>query len=295
MRIGELADRAGVSATTIRFYERDGLLPPAPRTAGGYRTYHPADAERLEFIKSAQRLGMRLGEIRETLAFRDRGEPPCRYVQQVLADQLGGIDRRIAELMRLRDALAILQDDTAGLPDDGRAGICAVIAHAAAMQERGAARRDGGDRDLRRAGHAPRRSPSADITSGPADPSDAGGTPGLVTGRPDRLRVDLLVLPEPDCPHREPALRLLRQAAADAGIADPSVAVHVITTEELASRLGFAGSPTFLINGADLFPTTTPNTAATCRIYPTSHGPAGLPDVDALRDALHRASSPPST
>ena len=67
MRIGELADRLGVTTKSIRFYESIGLLPDPARTASGYRDYAEADAERLTFIKTAQRLGLSLDEIREIM------------------------------------------------------------------------------------------------------------------------------------------------------------------------------------------------------------------------------------
>ena len=84
MRLGELADRAGVSAKAIRYYERIGVLPPAARTGSGYRSYEEADVARLRFIRAAQAVGLRLGEIRGVMAFRDRGEPPCDHVRALI-------------------------------------------------------------------------------------------------------------------------------------------------------------------------------------------------------------------
>lgn len=81
MRIGELAARLGLNTRTIRYYESIALLPEPERTASGYRTYDEADVERLAFIKSAQRLGLALDEIREVLALRERGVTPCGYVR----------------------------------------------------------------------------------------------------------------------------------------------------------------------------------------------------------------------
>ena len=125
MRIGELADRASVSTKAIRFYESIGLLPEAARTPSGYRDYGEADAERLAFVKTAQRLGLRLDEIREIIGLRDRGERPCDYVTGVVQGHVGDLDRRIAELQALRDELVRLQD-----ADCVRAGsTCDVIEH----------------------------------------------------------------------------------------------------------------------------------------------------------------------
>lgn len=78
MRIGEAAGQAGTTAKAIRYYESIGLIREAERTAAGYRDYGPDDVERLIFIRSTQRLGFSLDEIREVLAFRERDAQPCR-------------------------------------------------------------------------------------------------------------------------------------------------------------------------------------------------------------------------
>lgn len=105
MRIGELARKIGVNTKTLRYYESIGLLPAAERTSAGYRVYGPGDADRVGFIKAAQRLGMRLDEIAEVLALRDADKRPCSYVRGVLHEHVTDIDNRIAELQRLRQQL----------------------------------------------------------------------------------------------------------------------------------------------------------------------------------------------
>ena len=135
MKIGELAGAVGVTTKTIRFYESYGLLPEPPRTASGYRSYEDADAERLRFIKTAQRLGLTLDEIRGIIAFRDRGERPCGYVADVLDRQVRGLDRRIEEMRQLRDELRQLQSRAAQKPSaDG--AYCGVIEHTHGMPAR---------------------------------------------------------------------------------------------------------------------------------------------------------------
>jgi DNA-binding transcriptional MerR regulator len=129
MRIGELADAGGVNPKTIRFYEQMGLLPVPSRTPSGYRDYGEDDAGRLVFVKTAQRLGLTLAEIREILAFRDRGERPCGYVLGVLDRQVTELHRRIAELQRLRDDLIIIKARADSFPEEG-ACYCGVIEHA---------------------------------------------------------------------------------------------------------------------------------------------------------------------
>ena len=110
MAIGELAGRLGINPRTIRYYERIGLIPPPERTAAGYRLYGAEDEQRLRFIKSAQRVGLNLGEIKETLAFRDRGEPPCGYVAGVIEQRLGEVNQRLRDLRAFRRELAGLRD-----------------------------------------------------------------------------------------------------------------------------------------------------------------------------------------
>jgi DNA-binding transcriptional MerR regulator len=128
MRIGELAERFGVTTKAIRFYERIGLLPDPPRTPSGYRSYDEVDAERLVFIKTAQRLGLSLDEIKEIIAFRDRGEQPCGYVTELLQRQVTDLDGRIREMHDLREELRRLQARAAeGMTTESR--FCGVIEH----------------------------------------------------------------------------------------------------------------------------------------------------------------------
>ena len=131
MQIGELAHRLGVTTKTIRFYESSGVLPAPARTESGYRTYGPADVERLTFIKTAQRLGLSLNEIGEIIAFRDRGEPPCTYVRQVLRRQVNELNERMEEMGRLRDELRRLQARASDVGGD-MATYCQLIEHSAA-------------------------------------------------------------------------------------------------------------------------------------------------------------------
>ena len=98
LTVGQLAARAGVRADTIRYYERAGLLPEPSRTDGDHRRYGPADLDRMLFIRGAQRLGLRLAEIRELLAVRDTGVCPCGPAETLLSEHIGEIDREIARL-----------------------------------------------------------------------------------------------------------------------------------------------------------------------------------------------------
>lgn len=139
MRIGELADQLGLNPKTIRYYESIGLLPEPKRTSSGYRDYDERAGELLTFIKTAQRLGISLDEIREILALRERGEQPCGYVRGVLRRQVDEIDERIAELRHLRKELVTLDQVADQLPD-AEPVRCRLIEHA---RELDVARRTG--------------------------------------------------------------------------------------------------------------------------------------------------------
>jgi DNA-binding transcriptional MerR regulator len=106
LTVGQLAARVGVRADTIRYYERSGLLPEPNRTDGDHRRYGPADLDRMLFIRGAQRLGLRLAEIKVLLAVRDTGVCPCGPAETLLSEHIGEIDREIARLARLRADLA---------------------------------------------------------------------------------------------------------------------------------------------------------------------------------------------
>ena len=106
MRIGEAAAAVGVTSKTIRFYEDRGLLPPAERSANGYREYGRDAITRLEFIRRCQIAGLTLAQIQEILCIRDSGITPCTRVRDVLGQQLIDLDERVAELTALRATVA---------------------------------------------------------------------------------------------------------------------------------------------------------------------------------------------
>lgn len=105
LTVGQLAACAGVRADTIRYYERTGLLPRPHRTEGDHRRYGAGDVDRLLFIRGAQRLGLRLAEIRELLAVRDTGACPCCPAETLLRRHVGEIDQEMKRLAALRAEL----------------------------------------------------------------------------------------------------------------------------------------------------------------------------------------------
>jgi DNA-binding transcriptional MerR regulator len=106
LTVSNLGAEVGLSAATVRYYERLGLLPPAERTAAGYRQYPKDTIERLRFIKSAQRLGLRLREIAELLVICDQGLCPCGHSEALLRARMAEIDTQVAELQAVRAELA---------------------------------------------------------------------------------------------------------------------------------------------------------------------------------------------
>ena len=102
MRIGKAAALAGVSCDTLRYYERQGLLPRPPRTPGGYRDYTPSIVERVGFVRNALRFGFSVKQVSGFLKSRESGRPPCRQVRAAAARILERIDQQIADLTAAR-------------------------------------------------------------------------------------------------------------------------------------------------------------------------------------------------
>lgn len=110
MRVAELAAVVGASADTIRYYEKAGLLPPPARSPAGYREYGDHAVDRLRFIQGAQRLGLRLGDVRDLLAIRDTGRCPCEPAEQLLSRRIAEVDAEIHRLTALRAEMAAMRD-----------------------------------------------------------------------------------------------------------------------------------------------------------------------------------------
>ncbi|MBA3251504.1 MAG: MerR family DNA-binding protein [Geodermatophilaceae bacterium] len=116
MSVAQLGARVGLRPDTIRYYERSGLIPPAPRTTGDHRRYGEDAVDRLRFIQGAQRLGLRLREIADLLAVRDTGNCPCEPAEQLLRHRIIEIDAELARLTALRADLVRMAD---ALPGNG--------------------------------------------------------------------------------------------------------------------------------------------------------------------------------
>lgn len=110
LKIGELAKRSGCLVETIRYYEKQGLLPHAARSQGNFRLYGAAHAERLQFIRHCRSLDMTLDEIRKLLQFRDAPEDNCSEVNILLDKHIEHVAHRIKELKVLETQLKVLRN-----------------------------------------------------------------------------------------------------------------------------------------------------------------------------------------
>ena len=104
--IGEAARRAGVSSDLIRYYERVGVLPRAPRTEGGFRYYSEAAVAQLLFVRNAIRFGFTSRQLAGFLKARDSGRPPCQSVRTAGQRLLTEMDAQLARLQEARTAMA---------------------------------------------------------------------------------------------------------------------------------------------------------------------------------------------
>jgi MerR family copper efflux transcriptional regulator len=114
MTIGQLARVVGVNAQTIRFYERQRILPAPWRRASGYRQYSPEAVERVRFVLAAKEVGFTLDEISELLALRERRGASCAVARERAEARLASIDSRLSELRRMRRALARMISSCSG-------------------------------------------------------------------------------------------------------------------------------------------------------------------------------------
>ena len=108
MKIGDLAKATATKVETIRWYEKEGLLPAPARTSGNYRSYGIKHLERLSFIRRARNLGFSLDDVRELMALADDGDHPCEAVDVIAGSHLVEVKRKIADLELMRDELARL-------------------------------------------------------------------------------------------------------------------------------------------------------------------------------------------
>jgi len=114
IRIGDLAKRSGCEVVTIRYYEKEGLLPKPARSGGNFRLYGEAHIERLQFIRHCRSLDMTLSEIRALLGLRDNPMQDCGEVNTLLEAQIQQVEMRVSALLQLKRHLVDLREKCSG-------------------------------------------------------------------------------------------------------------------------------------------------------------------------------------
>lgn len=123
--IGKLAKEAGVPTTTVRYYERRGLLRPPSRVgSGNYRRYGEDELEQLRFIRAAQSTGFALDDVATLLGLRDGATEPCPDVQQLIEERLTDVAERVTDLKRVE---GVLKKSLRMCRQKERTGHCEVI------------------------------------------------------------------------------------------------------------------------------------------------------------------------
>jgi len=153
MRIGELATKTGTQVETIRYYEREGLLPSPGRSEGNYRQYDDTQVRRLAFIRHCRCLDMSLDEIRLLLQFRDAPGPDCGPVDAVLDEHIAHVGERLRELKELLRELKALRGMCSASSADACGSLAGLEAAALSHDHQPGAR--GGAHDGRGGGSKP--------------------------------------------------------------------------------------------------------------------------------------------
>ncbi|MFG6465882.1 Cd(II)/Pb(II)-responsive transcriptional regulator [Roseateles sp. BYS87W] len=136
MKIGDIAAASATAIDTIRYYEREGLLPAPARTAGGFRVYEAVHLERLQFIRYCRGLDMSLDEVRVLLRVKDAPGADCGDVNALLDAHIGHVSQRVRELRALEKQLKDLRQRCGAAQGAAQCGILNGLA--AAAQEGGA-------------------------------------------------------------------------------------------------------------------------------------------------------------
>ncbi len=108
LRIGEVTQQLQLSADTLRYYEKIGLLPRVARTEGGQRLFEPQDLSRLRFIQRAQKMGFSLDEIAHLLDFRAAPQQAKPQIRRLATEKLALIEQHVQDLTHLRNELTLL-------------------------------------------------------------------------------------------------------------------------------------------------------------------------------------------
>ena len=134
MKIGELAKLANCTTDTVRFYEKEGLLPPPERTEANYRSYHEGHIDRLRFIRNCRALDMTHDEVRTLLAAADQPATGCGAINALVDEHIMHVNERIEELLELRRQLTSLRERCGGEAAIDECGIMQGLTTMEAMQ-----------------------------------------------------------------------------------------------------------------------------------------------------------------
>jgi len=123
LSIGELAGRAGCQVETVRYYERVGIMPSPPRSAGGHRQYSFEHFKRLSFVRRCRDLGINLKRTRGLLELIDEGGDTCGQVKEIASGHLAEIRRKLSDLRKME---GVMKEMVAAC-DDGEIPDCPII------------------------------------------------------------------------------------------------------------------------------------------------------------------------
>jgi MerR family Zn(II)-responsive transcriptional regulator of zntA len=117
-KIGELASKTGLTAHTIRFYEKNGLINASQRSEAGYRYYAETDVRQAEFVKTARKIGFSIDDVATLLSIRvDKRSHTCQDVTDVTQRELNDVNEKISELLSMQQTLQILLNSCCGGPE----------------------------------------------------------------------------------------------------------------------------------------------------------------------------------
>jgi len=119
LKISELSSQTGLSAHTLRFYEKNGLITASTRSEAGYRYYNKADVRRVEFVRTARSIGFSLDDISQLLSIRlDKQSHSCQEVTEITEHKLNEVNEKITELQSMQKTLSILLESCCGGPEN---------------------------------------------------------------------------------------------------------------------------------------------------------------------------------
>jgi MerR family transcriptional regulator, Zn(II)-responsive regulator of zntA len=126
MKISELSQQTGLSAHTLRYYEKHGLINASTRSEAGYRYYNDSDVRRVEFVKTARNTGFSLEDISQLLSIRvDKQSHSCQEVTDITEKKLQEVNAKLAELQSMQKTLELLLESCCGGPEN--ANHCSIM------------------------------------------------------------------------------------------------------------------------------------------------------------------------